>query len=188
MTKQLLERYNDNMLSYNNERRAHYLFLFVMIWRGVYGVFEVALGTALLFTASVAHIAHSLVQGELVEDPTDMIAQYVSHTAQATLNSGISFAAFYLIGYGAVKIFLLIGILRNKLWAYPTSIAVFLVFITYQLYRFAHTHSVVLFLVTLTDIFAVLLIWHEYRHPFTQLRSAEKKVVQNNNDSTATIA
>ena len=36
------------------------------------------------------------------------------------------------------------GLLREKLWAYPASFAVFGAFIAYQLYRYSWTHDVAL--------------------------------------------
>jgi uncharacterized membrane protein len=36
-----------------------------------------------------------------------------------------------------VKVVLVVALLLNKLWAYPRSIVVLLVFICYQLYRIA---------------------------------------------------
>ncbi len=161
------------MLSIENEKRAHYLFMFVMLWRGLYGAFEIVLGVALIFTSSVAYIAHVLVQGELTEDQTDIVAQFISNAAQNTLDSGISFVAIYLIAYGVVKIFLVVGLLRNKLWVYPPALGIFILFATYQIYRIAYTHSVVLIIATIVDIFAIALIWHEYRHPYHKDAPAE---------------
>lgn len=145
-----------------SKKTLHYLFIVIVLWRGIYGAAEVFLGTMLFFTASLAHIAHMLVQGELTEDPTDIVAHFVGPWIDALLAHGASFVALYLIAYGLVKIFLAFGLLRCKLWTYPIAIALFSLFIAYQLYRVAHTHSEVLFIVTLIDILATLLIWHEY--------------------------
>jgi len=41
-----------------------------------------------------------------------------------------------------------IGLLRNKVWAYPISLAVLGLFIVYQLYRFSHTHGYGLIVLT----------------------------------------
>jgi uncharacterized membrane protein len=52
---------------------------------------------------------------------------------------------------------------REKRWAFPVAIAVFLLFIVYQLYRFTLTHSPWLMLLTLFDVAVLWLIWNEYR-------------------------
>jgi uncharacterized membrane protein len=73
------------------------------------------------------------------------------------------FYAFYLLSHGVVKIFLVIGLLKNKLWSYPASLAVMSLFIVYQLYRFFYTRSLGLIVLTVFDLIVMILIWHEYR-------------------------
>jgi uncharacterized membrane protein len=58
---------------------------------------------------------------------------------------------------------LVIGLLMNRLWAYPASLAVLGLFIAYQLYRYSYTHGFGLIVLTVFDIFVIGLIWHEYR-------------------------
>jgi uncharacterized membrane protein len=59
--------------------------------------------------------------------------------------------------------FLVAGLLRNKLWAYPASLVVLGLFIAYQFYRFSYTHGAGLIVLTVFDIIVMGLIWHEYR-------------------------
>ena len=70
----------------------------------------------------------------------------------------------YLLSHGVIKAVLIVGLLREKLWYYPVAIIVFVSFILYQLYRFNHTHSIWLLLITLLDIVVIWLTWHEYRY------------------------
>ena len=58
---------------------------------------------------------------------------------------------------------LVIALLKNRLWAYPVSLAVLGLFVVYQLYRFSHTHGVGLILLSAFDVVVLGLIWHEYR-------------------------
>ena len=85
---------------------------------------------------------------------------------------GKSFATFYLLSHGIVKLFLVAGLLRNKAWAYPASLAVLGLFIAYQLYRLTFAFSIALVLLTVFDFVVIWLIWHEYR---LVLRLADKK-------------
>ena len=73
------------------------------------------------------------------------------------------FYAFYLLSHGVVKLALVVGLLMNRLWAYPASLGVMTLFIAYQLYRFSYTHGVGLIALTVFDLFVIALIWHEYR-------------------------
>ena len=72
------------------------------------------------------------------------------------------FYAFYLMSHGVVKLLLVVGLLKGKLWSYPASLVVFGLFILYQLYRFSYTHGTGLIALTVLDIIVMFLIWHEY--------------------------
>jgi uncharacterized membrane protein len=58
---------------------------------------------------------------------------------------------------------LVFGLLRERLWAYPASFAVFGAFIAYQLYRYSFTHEIALILLSIFDLFVIALAVHEYR-------------------------
>jgi uncharacterized membrane protein len=72
------------------------------------------------------------------------------------------FYAFYLLSHGVIRVFLVVGLLRNKPWAYPVSLVVFGLFIVYQLYRFSYTHGIGLIVLTVFDVIVMGLIWREY--------------------------
>jgi uncharacterized membrane protein len=103
-----------------------------------------------------------LTQEELVEDPKDFVATHLLGWAQNLSVNAKAFYAFYLLSHGAVKILLVMGLLRNKLWSYPASLIVLGLFIVYQLYRFSYTHGAGLIVLTVFDVFMMGLIWHEY--------------------------
>jgi uncharacterized membrane protein len=73
------------------------------------------------------------------------------------------FYAFYLLSHGLIKGALVVGLLREKLWAYPASIAVFGLFILYQLYRYSFTHDPGLIALSIFDLFVIALAVHEFR-------------------------
>ena len=79
------------------------------------------------------------------------------------------FAALYLLSHGAIKLWLILGLLREKLWYYPTAMVIFGLFIAYQLYRFSFTHSVFLLLITVIDLVVIALTWHENMYLRRQL-------------------
>jgi len=88
----------------------------------------------------------------------------IPHRVEQVLSIGSkNFYAFYLLSHGLIKMFLVIGLLRNKLWSYPASLVVMGLFIIYQLYRFSYTGSFGLIAITALDVVVMVLIWHEYR-------------------------
>jgi len=93
-----------------------------------------------------------------------------SHVTNHLLNSSENFAggrklfaSLFLLSHGVTKIVLVTALWLGKMWAYPLLIIIFTSFCVYQAYRFAHTHSVVLALLTLLDIVVVGLACAEYR-------------------------
>ena len=136
-----------------------------IILKGLNGLAELVGGLLLLFATpgSIRRLAVVLTQGELSEDPHDIIARYLLHTASGLTGSAVRFGAVYLLLHGAVKVVLVIALLLNKLWAYPSMIVVLLIFIGYQLYRIALQPSAGLVLLTAFDAVIVALTWREYR-------------------------
>lgn len=126
------------------------------------GAVELVLGIALTFIGATFQLVQTLVRGELIEDPTDLVAGYVRRFAYPFLSHPHSFVAVYLLTHGLVKLLLAAGLLRERLWAYPAAIVVFALFAIYQLYRFSFSHSSFLMLLTIFDIAVIGLTLHEY--------------------------
>lgn len=132
--------------------------------KGIDAIFEVIGSFAILFVTHdmVVNLVTIFTHSELSEDPKDIIANTLVKFANHFSLSGQIFAFAYLFGHGAIKIFLVICLLRKKLWAYPLSIVVFSLFIIYQLYEFALNQSPWLIALTVFDAIILWLIWREY--------------------------
>jgi uncharacterized membrane protein len=145
------------------EKDIRRVFQVSILLKGANAVLEIIGGTLLLFTGSITSVLVYLAGQEIIEDPGDFLANTIQHYLPYFSQHSQLFAAFYLLSHGAIKIFLAIGLLRNKLWAYPSAIVVFILFIIYQLYRYTYTHSIFLILLTVFDLFVIVLTWHEYK-------------------------
>jgi uncharacterized membrane protein len=77
--------------------------------------------------------------------------------------SAAAYISIYLAVRGLIKLLLIWAMLVRRLWAYPASLAVLALFLAYQLYQIATTHSVILILVTLFDLVVMYFIWKEYQ-------------------------
>ena len=136
-----------------------------VIGKGLNGAVELVGGLLLLFVTpdQLRATAVSWTRGELSEDPRDVVASYVLHTADGLTGPAVLFGAIYLLAHGIVKVVLVVALLLNKLWAYPAMIVVLLLFIGYQLYRIALNPTAGLIALTVFDIVIVFLTWREYR-------------------------
>ena len=137
------------------------------LWlKGLDGILEVVGGLLLLFLSpqAIEHIARTLTAHELREDPHDVIARYLLHTASHLNTSTTLYGAIYLLLHGVAKIVLVALVLRDKLWAYPWLIGLLLAFIAYQLYQIIFVRfSAGLTALTVFDAALVWLTWREYR-------------------------
>jgi uncharacterized membrane protein len=147
------------------EKRVHQIFVASVLFKGIHALIEIAGGIALylISTATIVQTIQRYSYDELIEDKDDWIATQLLHFAQTFSVAEHNFYAFYLLSHGLIKSVLVIGLLRQRLWAYPASFAVFGGFIAYQLYRFTFTHDIGLILLSIFDAFVIYLAVHEYR-------------------------
>ncbi|TAL77029.1 MAG: DUF2127 domain-containing protein [Beijerinckiaceae bacterium] len=149
-----------------DEKTIRLVFVASLWLKGAFALTEILGGIAAYFVTQkfLVGVASAVTQGELTEDPHDLVANYLLHSAQSLSVSAQHFAAAYLFGHGLIKLWLIAGLLRRRLWYYPTAMIVFGLFIAYQLYRFYFTHSFWLVVVTAVDVVVIALTWHEYRY------------------------
>ena len=148
------------------ERKIEHTFFLLSVWsKGVAGLIETIGGLLLLFIphARLNALVVFLTAPELAEDPTDRIAILLQGMVHDLAADAKSFASGYLIVHGIIKVFLVAGLLRRRLWSYPVSLWFLAGFIAYQAYRFYFTHSFWMVLLTIVDLIVAFLIWREYQ-------------------------
>jgi len=148
-----------------HEKRIHQIFVASVIFKGLHALLEIAGGIA-LFLVSTAAIVTAIKRysyAELIENKHDWIANHLLDFARTFSVAEHNFYAAYLLSHGVIKAVLVAGLLREKLWAYPASFAVFGGFILYQLYCYSFTHDLGLILLSIFDLFVIALAVHEYR-------------------------
>ena len=146
-----------------NEKEIHQVFEISIALKAAHGALEVVLGILLFFPVTIRMLLYTLTQTELIEDPHDYVARGVQHITPFLAPDSSTFAAYYLLSHGVIKLVLAILLYQKKLWAYPLTIASLIGFIAYQVYRYTFTHSLMLIVLTVFDILLIWLIWHEYQ-------------------------
>src|SRR5258708_8231534 len=102
-----------------NERRVHHIFEIGVLLKGAHALIESIGDLVLTFvsTSAIAGLVNALTQEELIDDPNDFVAGHLLSLAQNFTVSTQRFYAFYLLSHGVIKVFLVAGLLRNKLWS-----------------------------------------------------------------------
>jgi len=146
-------------------RILHRFFELGILIKGVDGGLELVGGLLLVFLSPVAinRVVSFFVQGELKEDPMDLVANLLLHTTRSAVEVRVPASAF-LIVHGIVKLALVAGLATNRLGSYPAAILVFAGFTIYQLYQLSQHYSLFLETVTVLDLVVILLVIAEYRH------------------------
>lgn len=149
-----------------NEKTTHALFQLSLLCKAVFAVAEILAGIGAFFVTQqfVFTLVDRVTSVELFQHQHDAIANYLYASAQHFSLSTRNFTAVYLLSHGVVKLWLIVGLLREKHWYYPLAIAVFGLFVVYQLYRFNLSHSPWLIVITVIDVLVIALTWHEYRY------------------------
>lgn len=142
--------------------------------KGFDGLLEFLGGVIILLMkpAEMNDLVRNMCEHLLARAPHSAVAIHMFNASQNMTDSSAQFAALYLISHGLVKALLVTCIWLGKLWAYPLTIGVFSAFAAYQVFRFTHTHSWALVILTIFDVLIILLTWNEYRHQ-KEMRKSE---------------
>lgn len=135
-----------------------------LVLKALDGIFELIGGVLLFFVSpsSIQYFVRIITEHEISQDPRDFIAVHLIHYANSSTLSTF-FGALYLLSHGIVKVVLVVAVLKNKLWAYPWMTGFLIVFILYQVYKLTDKFTAGLALLTVFDMFIVVLTVIEYR-------------------------
>ncbi|MFA6215197.1 MAG: DUF2127 domain-containing protein [Patescibacteria group bacterium] len=143
----------------------HLIFEGGVIIKGIDGLLETIGGFLLLAISPklIDFFTAWITLHELVEDPNDLVANWLVNALQTTTISAQIFAAVYLLIHGLAKIILAVSLLKEKVWAYPATVIFLLVFIFYQIYRFSYSYNLGFVILTFFDTLILVLTWREYK-------------------------
>jgi uncharacterized membrane protein len=146
------------------ERQIHRAFEISLVLKALHSLLEIAGGIilALVSRSSVLKLAQWLTHSELVEDPNDLVANYILHLAQNFSISTKTAAVFFLLSHGTVKLILVLSVMRGYPWAYPMFMAALGLLIGIQSVQLWHHLSLGLLAITILDVVVLALTWHEY--------------------------
>jgi hypothetical protein len=104
-----------------DEKTFRRLFRVSLFLKAAFSLSEIVGGVLAYFISQqyLLHLVTTFTQEELTEDPRDFVAHFLIQSAEQMSVSAQHFAAFYLLSHGIVKTFLIVGLLREKLWYYP---------------------------------------------------------------------
>lgn len=147
------------------EEIVHISFDVGLLIKGLDALIEIVGGIAFMFlTPNRLNLLITLIsKGELGEDPTDFLMNYLVTFGHSFSIKSLQFVMLYLLSHGIAKMVVILMLWKKKPWAYPLSVIVFLLFIAYQLYHYTASRSIFLLLLTVLDIIMIILTILEYK-------------------------
>lgn len=105
-------------------------YLVGVVVKGLDATLELVAGIPLLLITHVQLVdfVRTITAGELAEDPHDFLANLYLHEAARIDAAGMLVGAVYLIVHGAVKLAVVIALVRGSKRAYPWAVTVSLCF------------------------------------------------------------
>lgn len=161
------------MTAWRDEKKLLLAFEISLVLKGLFAVFEIASGLLIYLGSKsmLLGLTHRLIQPLLEQPRYDPLTHYLWQQVQGLSQSSQHFVSLYLLSHGVVKLWLIVGLWRQRLWYYPLAMAVFAWFIAYQLYRYSFSHSWWLLALTVLDVMVIALTWFEYRQLRRHLRA-----------------
>lgn len=131
----------------------------------VNGVLELGGGLflSLLSAEDVKRLIEVLLQGELLNDPQDAVATFLLRSSTHITPAVQHGVSVYLLSHGIVKMVLIFSMWKKRPWSYPVFIVLLSLLCLYQMYHFVLSHSILLLVITIYDLFIVWFAWKEYR-------------------------
>jgi uncharacterized membrane protein len=155
----------DAAVSDSREATIRRLFHVGLWLKAAHSLVEIVGGLVLYLVSdeTIRRFADTLTSHELLEDPRDLVANFVMRSTEQLSGGARHAAALYLLSHGVIKLFLVLMVLRGYRWAYPAFMIALTVLIVYQSYRIALTASPWLIALTVFDLAVLWLTWHEWR-------------------------
>ncbi len=153
------------MISFNRDRLIDIGFYGGLAIKAANAILEIAGGFLMIFINHdwLDRFILQIALPELREDPQDLLMNYFVTHSQDFSSSAQHLLAYYMLLHGAIKLAILWLLWKRKLWAFPLGLAVFGIFIAYEIFSYIHTHSLVLLLVIILDLAIVTIVILEYK-------------------------
>ncbi len=142
-----------------------WLFRAAMIWRIAYGVMRLLTALYLFrhLGIPIGTVLEGLAGHWLPGGPDTLVRAALHDILPPEAFPVTWFILAYLAFWGAVDIFLSACLLMRMHWAFTVTLWMIALFVLYEIYRVFHTHSQLLMLMIVVDIFIFWIVRREER-------------------------
>jgi len=135
-----------------------------LLIKGVNALLEIVGGILISIVSNewLVRLIRDIALPELTEDPDDPLMNYLITLSQNLSSSSQHWIAIYMLLHGATKLAVVWLLLKQKLWAFPLAVLVFGAFISYEIYSYLHSQSLLMLLIVILDALIIVVIILEY--------------------------
>ena len=143
----------------------HWVFESTLFLKSIFALFEIAAGLGLWLVPHwrINQFVGWLTHNQLIDNRRSPVFVQVSRALSDFSLASQHFYALYLLAHGAIKLAIIIMLMRQLRFAYPLGMLVFTGFIILQMHRWTHTHSPALLALSVLDAVVIWLTWREWR-------------------------
>lgn len=119
-------------------------------------------------SSAINSLTHWMVDNELSRKPHSFIANHILHFGTSLAAGHNTFAILFLATHGAVKVGLVVALLRQKMWAYPVALVALTGFLVYQVFLLITQATFAMAFLTVLDVVIIWLVqreWRQTKHP-----------------------
>jgi len=152
------------MHRYIKKVTEHKIFQAGLYVKGIYGILESIAGiiTLLVSQRTMTRLVQFIFGQELIEDPHDFFGSFFMNIASNLSVRMHVFIGLYILVHGLVNVGMVLSLVHKKRWAYPAVGILLGIFVIYQIYTIFHTYSLLMIILTITDIIILALLKFEY--------------------------
>jgi len=141
--------------------RAFWLSLII---KGIDGALQLIGGVAVLFIepGTLSRWFRYLTRYLLHRKPHNSESNFI-HSAAAQFGISVeTLVCIYLLSHGVIKVLLVYGLLKRKLWVFPAALAGFGFFLAVEIYRISEHFYWGILILMCVDIFVITMVILEY--------------------------
>lgn len=148
------------------EKKADHLFKIFISIKASYGLIEIAIGSFLLFAnhRTVYSFSRFLVRKELIENPTDWLANHFVEISENLKPGTQKIIAIYLLTYGIIKLIFIYEVFKDRIRFYPYALSVFCTALLYMMYKLFTNFTWFMLLLAIFEAITIYLTWIHYQN------------------------
>ena len=153
-----------------NKINLEELFDVALILKGLNATLEIFFGILLTIIKpeQIIKLISLTTSQEIVEDPKDLFANFLIKASHGYSISANTFWIFYLLSHGIIKIILVAFLFKRKYKIYPIAIAVFILFLLYEVYKLIVDRTISVGILIVVDTIIVYLTILEYKKHYNE--------------------